>query len=234
MAIDKKILVSGFFITLLIFAMILFLNTSLNKQREENVVGQMDNLVKEYEDMQTVFLMSEFMGENASCVVLKSMISDLNKDLWELGRKIDTYRQAREEFVKDPFYIEQKKKFNRREVLYFTVLKRVNQVCISDQAILSYFYKNKDACPDCDAQSFVLSDIKKDLEEIDKAHEIAIFSFDTDLELPTVGLLVEFYNISAYPCITIEDEIYCGLKNKNEIINIFCGERNLSLCGNPV
>ena len=120
MVVDKKILWMGLLITSLIFITVLFSNFFVDDEREKIVLERMDKIVGDYEEMQSLLLMSEFFGEEATCDALSSMLYNMNKELWELGLKIDSYRQVTEEFMRDPFYLDQKKKFNRKEVLYFT------------------------------------------------------------------------------------------------------------------
>ncbi len=230
MAISGKILVVGFLITLLIFSFILFSNSLIGDKRESIVLSKMNNVVKEYEDLQTIFFMSDFLGENATCPSLQAALLGMNNGIWDLGRKIDDYREATEQFQQDPFYIDQKREFNRKEVLYFLMLKKMKKTCGVNQTIVSFFYKKKDECADCDAQSFVLVDIKKDFESMKKGDEIAIFSFDSDTNLTTVNLLTRYYGITSYPCTLIEDKPYCGLRNKDEIVASICNESRLSIC----
>jgi hypothetical protein len=230
MEIDWKIFAGGFVITLIIFVAILYSNTLMNTTREDTVVTRMKDVVQEYEDMQAVLWMSEFLGQESSCIALNSMISRMNQGLWDLGGKIDQYRQVTEEFATDPFYIDQKREFNRQEVLYFSTLKGLKDRCHINQTVLSYFYLKKEECPDCDAQSFVLLDIKKDLENMDKSDELAIFSFDANMDLATIELLTKYYNLTSYPCIVIEDKVYCGLYDKQALTEVLCNTTNLSIC----
>ena len=229
MAIDKKILWIGLLITTLIFITIMFLNFFVNNEREMAVIERMDKVVEDYEEMQSLLLMSDFFGEEATCDALSTMLSNMNKELWELGIKIDAYRQVTEEFMKDPFYLDQKRKFNRKEVLYFTMFKKMKEICDVDQTIVSYFYRKKDYCPDCDAQSFVLGDIKRDLNK-KKDYNLAIFSFDTDLGLSSISILVRYYNITSYPCTVIGDNPHCGLYNKESMVDLLCESNDLAIC----
>ncbi|MBL7055233.1 hypothetical protein ISS05_05750, partial [Candidatus Woesearchaeota archaeon] len=148
-----------------------------------------------------------------------------DKSLWETGRKIDQYRSTTEQFMKDPFYLEQKKKFNINEVMYFILLKQMKGVCEVDQTIVEFFYRKKEECADCDSQSFVLTDMKKELDQ-----EIAIFSFDVDLGMSSINVLTKYYNLSSYPCMVIEDTPYCGLYNKDSLIELLCKHNDFSLC----
>jgi len=226
----RTLFLTGLLITSILFITILFFNNLANNQREKAVLDRMNSVVGEYENMQTLIFMSEIFGQDSTCVGLQSTLSTMDKGLWDLGIKIDLYRQVTENFMHDPFYVEQKTEFNRKEVLYFAMLKKMKDMCAINQTIVSYFYKKKEECPDCDAQSFVLADIKRDLENINKENELAIFSFDTDLGLSSINLLARVYNVTSYPSIVVGNATYSGLHNKKETINILCREKKLSIC----
>jgi len=227
---NKRIFFTGFVITGLIFISIMFANSLMNDKREGAVMERMNQVVEEYEEMQNLLIMSEFFGEESTCVALENMLYNMNKGLWDLGKKIDSYREATQEFLKDPFYQEQKRQFNRKQSLYFSIMKRLEDKCEFNQTIVSYFYKKKEYCENCDAVSFVLSDIRNDLENIEKEDELLIFSFDADLDLPSINLLTRFYNITEYPSIVIGDNVYPGLFNKKQLKSVLCEEAELSIC----
>jgi hypothetical protein len=169
--------------------------------------------------------MASSFGSNATCIALRGSLAEMDKTIWDLGMKIDKYRKLTEEYMKDPFYIEQKTKFNRREVLYYLLLKDTKKMCGVDTPSLLFFYKKKEACPDCDAMSFVLTDLKLD------ADELSIFSFDSDLNSSSIETLSKIYNITSYPCVVIEEKSYCGFSDKADMIKNICSEKNFSLCG---
>jgi len=230
MAIDKKIWLVGLLITTLIFISILFSNSLMDYRREKGVVQRMDKVIEEYEEMQSLLLMSEYFGEETTCAALSSILSNMNKELWELGLKIDAYRQATTEFIKDPFYLEQKRNFNRKEVLYFIMFKRMKEMCKVDKTVVSFFYRKKDYCPDCDAQAFVLEDIRRNLEKEGEGQKLALFSFDVDIDLSSINILGKFYNVTSYPCIIIEDTPYCGLYGKDKLVKELCKSVDLAIC----
>ena len=149
----------------------------------------------------------------------------MDKTLWDTGIKIDKYREATERFITDPFYLDQKRKFNRNEIVYFLMLQNLKQWCEFNQTIILFFYKKKEDCSDCDAQSFVLTDLNKEIDS-----EIAIFSFDSNLELPSIRTLELFYNITSYPCLIIGENTYCELHNKDNLIGMLCDYKEISLC----
>lgn len=230
MALEKRVFLIALLITVIVFISILFSNSLLGNKREDVVIERMNKLIKDYEDMQALLILSEFFGDQAICIGLSSALSQMNEDLWELGIKIDQYREVTEGFVKDPFYVEQKVDFNRKEVLYLSMLKKMNKICTINQTVISYFYRKKELCQRCDDQSFVLSDIRRDLEKNGKTHELAIFSFDVDMELPTINLLIRFYNVSEYPCMVIDEDTMCGLFKKQQLLDIICSKHEISVC----
>ena len=225
MAVDKNILIAAGVITVLLFVVIFSSNLLLEKGRERVVLDKMENIVDDYKEMQAILLMVDVFGKNISCVALGENLAKMDKSLWETGRKIDQYRAATEQFMKDPFYLEQKKKFNMNEALYFSMLKQMKSLCEVNQTIVLFFYRKKEECPDCDAQSFVLTDLKKELGQ-----EIAVFSFDVDLATSPINVLTKFYNLSSYPCIVIEDIPYCGLCDKDGMIELLCEHKDFSVC----
>jgi len=225
MVTNKGIFITAAIITIMLFISIYSLNLFLNAQREQVVIDRMEQVLDEYQELQALSLMSDVFGKEMTCLSLKSRLSHMDKTLWDTGVKIDRYREVTEKFITDPFYLNQKRKFNRNEIIYFSMLQNMKQWCEFNQTTILYFYKKKEDCPDCDAQAFVLTDLNREIDS-----EIAIFSFDSDLELPSIKILELFYDIKSYPCIVVENNTYCGLHNKNEMIDILCGYKDISLC----
>jgi hypothetical protein len=225
MVTNKGIFIIAAVITIMLFVSIYSFNLFLNTQRERVVIEKMEDVLEEYQEIQALSLMSDVFGKEMTCLSLESRLTQMDKTLWDTGIKIDKYREVTERFITDPFYIDQKKKFNRNEIIYFSLLQNMKQWCTFNQTTILYFYKKKEECPGCDTQAFVLTDLNKEIDP-----EIAIFSFDSDLELPSINTLERFYNIDSYPCIVIENSTYCGLHNKNKMINLLCDHGDISLC----
>lgn len=225
MVTNKGIFIAAAIITVMLFISIYSFNMFLNTQRERVVIDKMEEVLDEYQELQVLSLMSDVFGKEMTCLSLESRLAHMDKTLWDAGVKIDRYREVTEKFVTDPFYIDQKRKFNRNEIIYLSMLKEMKDWCEFNQTIILFFYKKKEDCPDCDAQSFVLTNLNKEIGD-----EIAIFSFDSDLQLSSVKTLELFYNITSYPCLAIEDSVYCGLHNKNNLVDLLCEHKDISLC----
>lgn len=224
---NKNIFIIAAIVTLMLLVSIYSFNTFLNVQRERAIIDRMEQVLDEYQELQTLSLMSNVFGRDMTCISLENSLRHMDRTLWETGVKIDKYRQATEEFFEDPFYLQQKTRFNRNEVLYLSMLQEMKEWCTFNQTTVLFFYKKKEDCPNCDEQSFVLTDLNKEMDE-----ELAIFSFDSDLQLPSIQTLELFYNITQkrYPCTVIEEEVICGLQNRRQMKEALCDYGKVTDC----
>jgi hypothetical protein len=225
----KLILITALIITTGLFLMILYTGGLMDDERQTFINQETQKTYNSLNEMQVFLLMSEIYGDDMACIAFENKLRRLDDTVWNLGLKLDQYRVASEEFVKDPFYKEQKAVFNENEVFYMMLLQKLKLTCGYNQTIIMYFYTNGEDCAKCDDQSFVLTDINKDYDE-----ELSIFSYDVELNITTVGLLVQYYNVSEYPCIVIENRTHCGMQDKEFVLNEICASTgNRSGACNP-
>lgn len=226
MAIKDNLFLIAFLITAFLLVSVLFIGRILDESRAKKLDDQVRQLYKEFNDFQTFFLMEQTYGDDMACLAFESKLKEMDTSIWKIGQKIDQYRAATEQFRKDVYYTEQKTIFNENEVLYLLLLKSLKAKCGFKQEIILFFYRNSDDCKKCDDQSFVLTDINKDIDP-----EIAVFSFDMDLNITKTGLLSQFYKTKSLPCIVINETTYCGIRDKNFIVNKLCETQPLiSIC----
>lgn len=215
-------------ITALLLLALLFLSGILESKRQTVISDGSQQVSSGLLEMQTFLLMSELYGREMACLAFGEKLKELDTTIWILGQKIDQYKVASEEFRKNQYYVVQKRHFNENEVLYMILLQTLKRECGFHQAVIAFFYQNSRDCGKCDDQSFILSDINRDYDA-----EVAVFPFDTELNLSSVRLLSKYYNITQYPCVVIEDVPYCGIQDKEFILEKVCAaEPNLSFCSN--
>ena len=226
MRIPKTIFLVALVITLFLLSTMLLIGNIFSTQREETIRQQMESMQKSITEVQTFFLMSEVWGDEMACLAFREKILELDKTIWDVGQRIDQYRIASEEFFRDPYYFEQKRIFNENQLFYLTLLTKLKQECGYDQAIISFFYDYKDECPRCDDQSFILSDINREMGE-----DVSVFSFDMGLGIQGLELLYDYYGIDELPCVVIDDEPYCGLRQKGFLKEKICEHSpNITSC----
>jgi hypothetical protein len=230
--IKRLLLGLSFFVTFTIFLSIFIIGGILNNNREQYIDKEIQQMFNEFQDMQVFSLILESYGSEMACLAIEGKLKKMDYSIWSLGEKIDKYRSASEEFIKDSYYLEQKKIFNENQVYYYLLLNKMVDECNLSKEIMLFFYRNSEDCKKCDDQSFILSDINEDDNDLNQ--EIAIFSFDMDLNLTTLNLLESYYDLTpdGYPCVLVKEKIYCGIQDKNIIMDNLCNtnKRNLQIC----
>ena len=228
MEVKKSIFLKAFIVTLAIFLSVFSLNMYLNSEREKVVNERMNEVVAEFEEFQALNNLMEVFGENATCMTLTSRIRLLDTNIWKLGQKIEAYKQVTKNYWDDPYYQLQKQTFNRQEVIYLSILKEMKRRCGYNQTEILFFYRKSELCQKCDDQAYILDYFNQRIDP-----EIAIFSFDADLALPSVDVLQSVYNVTEYPCLVVDDSVHCGINDKAQTQKILCDASNntISICG---
>jgi len=222
----KTFILAGF-LTVLLFLSIYSLNLYLDAQRETKVATDMDVILEDIEDIEASYYLMEYLeSRNGSCDSLIGQLNYLESRLWKFDEKIRRYKEAQEEFTGEEFYLKEKRRLNRREIIQLSLLNRMKKACGYNNTVILYFYGNCKTVPNCGEQGFVLSYIN---ELIDP--EISILSFDGDRDVEVVKTLMKAYNVTNYPCVVVEGKTYCGLHDREAMTGILCeNSPDLSLC----
>jgi len=227
MEIKKGLFVKAFLITLALLISIYSLNLYLNSEREKYLDERMNSVVDDFEEFQALSNLMNVFGENATCLTLNSQLRLMDTKIWALGEKIENYHLISKDYMNDPYYHQLKEKFNRQEVIYLSDLKEMKRRCGLSQLEILYFYRRAEDCPACDDQAYVLNYFNQYIDP-----EVAVFSFDADLNSSSVGVLQGIYNITEYPCLVVGERVACGLQDKNALEIVLCTESNntISIC----
>jgi len=228
--VDVRTLVVAAVLTIIIFAVIYSTNIFLEGEREKTIKVKMDEILEDFEEIETVsYLMSLLSEKNdtQTCFVLKSELEYLESKLWSLDSRIKEYMQISREFTSDEFYRREKRKLNRREIIQLSLLEKMRKICGYNQTVILYFYGECEKNKKCEQQGFVLTYINNLIDP-----EIAIFSFDADLNISSVNALIKLYNVTDFPCVVIEGHTHCGLHDRDEMMDLLCRYSRLSICAN--
>lgn len=225
--IDTRTILLAALLTVFLFISIYALNMFLGERREDVVTEKMEEIIEEFEEVETSAYLMRFLQEkNDTCDILVSELNFLESRLWNLDIRIKEYREISRDFASDEFYIKEKKRLNRREIIHLSMLDELKKICDYQQTVILYFYGECEKNRLCEQQGLVLTYINQRIDP-----EIAIFSFDADLDLPSVNSLMKLYNITEYPCVVIEDHTHCGLHNSMELRELMCKyNKELSIC----
>ncbi len=226
---NVKIFLTAGILTILLFSVLKYTNNIMDENREEVVVSKMDDVLEDFEDIESSYYLMEHLKEhNASCDALIKQLNYLEQRLWKLDNKIKEYYEVVQDFGGEEFYLREKRRLNRRALIQFSMISKVRAQCVYNQTIILYFYGNCKQDKRCGQQGFVLSYIN---EQIDP--ELTIFSFDADRDVQAVKTLMDAYNVDKLPCLVIEGNTHCGLMDKTGLTTNLCEySPHLSICEN--
>ena len=219
-----KLVIASALITIFLMLSVIVLGSFLNNQRQSDLNKKFDRMYQDLGGMQTISLLSETYDNQMACLAFEEKLKELDTYIWKIGEDIDKYRSATEQFQKSEYYLVQKKIFNDNEVYYFLVMRNMLSKCNTTKQVVLFFYQNSEDCQKCDDQSFILTDLRKIDEKNSK--ELAIFSFDTDMNIPTISLLTKYYGVKTLPCLVINEKAYCGIQDRDFIAEKLCEQTN--------
>ncbi|MDD5023303.1 MAG: hypothetical protein PHU63_03990, partial [Candidatus ainarchaeum sp.] len=128
---------------------------------------------------------------------------------WKIGNELEYLEK-----VKGVYDYELKKEYFILETKSYLLSEKINLVCKTDKVNILYFYSQD--CEDCEKQGNVLDSLSPEFPE----GKIAIYSFDGELGSTIVEGLKKKYSIYNYPSIVIDEKVFRGYKEKDELLNI--------------
>ncbi len=203
--ITKKYYFMTFVITTLIFAVAFLLGFFVNSL---NYSGTLNELSDMKTDLLRYDLQYRLLGEYP-CEYLEDN-SQLGGEYEEIRFRIA--RLESELGKEDERVLTLKTYYSLLEINDFLYYSDLNRKCGTDYDLILYFYSNdKEKCPSCEKQGFILDFIYEENENI------RIYSFDYDLGLTEVEILKEKYKVTGVPSIVVNGKLLNGF---NEIESI--------------
>lgn len=136
----------------------------------------------------------------------------LSTRLDDLSTKL-TYLEA--QYSKnDPTILALKKPYVLLEIQHYLLLKRTVEECNLNYSFILFFYSNSpELIGTSEKQGFVLGYMQKKFT----SDRIKVYSFDSDSEIDIIQTLKENYHIEAIPSIVIDNKVYAGFHDTEEI-----------------
>lgn len=200
----KKYLIA-FLITVIIFATAILLSNYLNNRRMDSVRTIEDKISTDIMSSETQY---SLLSESSCKDISKSTLSD---ELNSLGQKL-TFEEGSLS-ADNPALIQLKTYYSLLQIKDYILVTKIAQKCNRNSVTILYFYKK--GCSDCDEQGYVLTYLREEYPDL------RVYSFDTDLSIPTVGTLASMFNVNnSLPAIVINEKTYTGLQDKDQIIKV--------------
>jgi len=203
-------------ITLGIFLLGLFLGLVIENYRLEYIEKE-DKLQKlDYNSLQVLYVYIDQLSQEKECSTIPK-IYDLSLEHLEESRiRLEEYTQ--EARINQEDFEILRREYVQAQLRYWLLAQKINSRCDLDIVSILYFFSTEKDCPDCDEQAFILTYLKNLFGE-----NLLIFAIDSNYETePLIPLLKRSYNITTYPTLVIDDEIYEGFTVKDYLFSELC------------
>jgi len=185
----------AFILTLFIFLIGIYFGSYMSDIKINKINSFERDLARNYllYDVQ-----NELLGSDPCSFVNSTFIS---YDIFSVGNRLEALEGERGK--NDEEVISLKKYYTLLEIREYLFYKKVNKECNSDFILNLFFYSNDpEKCPKCQDQGLVLNYAR----QIDNT--LRTYSFDVDLDMPTVNHLMTYYGVIEIPATVVMDTTY--------------------------
>lgn len=211
----NKYLIAGI-ATFLLFGLGLALGVLLSGQRIDYSSEQIQQQQLELDSLQMQYQFINSLDFKNNCAAITKTFEVNVKSLINLGNKIEKY-SSDVNFDADEFN-SLKREYTLAQLRYWFLTKKAKEACGTDVVSVIYFYSNEADCFSCSTQSRILTHLKGIFE-----NKLLIFSFDGSFENePMIPIMEESYNITSYPSLVIDDDVFQGLSTEQDLLKELC------------
>lgn len=205
-----------------IMAGIFYIGTVLSDQKVASIQGDLQRFAVE-QDAQEMSrrIARELPGDN--CRALTIAVEQTADAVQDLQDTVATYEKARK--LSNEQFTVVKKRYTNLLLERWLTTNAVEDACGRSTVSILYFYEDPERCPACEDQGIVLTDV---LQERD---DFISFPLDTGLDMQPVNMLLEAYNVSTYPTLVVEGDVYRGLQDRDDVDRIVESHLNATEAG---
>ncbi len=214
-AAERRVSIRNILAALVITAVVFGLGLSVGSSITTSKVNDILDLEQEARLQLESLELEEKLLEGTPCTspsLLSSKLNDLGVKLIFLEGQYDKG---------DKRITDLKKPYTILQVRHYLQLKEMTEMCGKGYTMVLFFYSNQpEFIGVSEEQGFVLDYLQKKYS----TDKIKVYSFDTDLELDLINTLKEVYGITTIPSMVINDKVYVGFHDKEELEQIIESE----------
>jgi len=207
---DAGMIITAFVLSAIIFGAGVFVGYVTNREKLSALETNIGDIVNDVENFQLQFLFFDVLGENATCPLLGSTLSSINKKSYEIGSRLES---GVSDLSGDTNYVSTKLEYSRLLVSYWLLAEKLKKTCETKISTVIYFY-SKD-CSSCSDQAFVLNYMKNNY-----GSRLLVFALDADIGEPSVDTLKSYYKIITYPSLIINGVKHEGFVPQDELLSV--------------
>ena len=190
----------SFIVTVSIFAGAFLLSEYLSDKKNENIKSIEQRISLDILSSETQF---DLLKE-VSCNDISNSI--LSGEIGALGDKLTRLENDRGTLDSETLYLKQY--YSLLQIKDYLLNKRLAETCGTKTVFIIYLYQNKDTCPLCENQGYVLTEIRKSYPNL------RVYSFDTTRNITAIDTLLSVYKVkSERPAIIIQGKPHYGFQS---------------------
>lgn len=194
----------SFIITVSIFGGAFLLSDYLSNKKSENIKSIEQRIALDILSSETQF---DLLREVQCNDVDNSILSG---ELGTLGDKLTRLESERGLADSETLYLKQY--YSLLQIKDYLLSKRLSETCGKKTVFLIYLYGNKENCPTCENQGYVLTEVRKNYPDL------RVYSFDAELDLSAIKTLLSVYKVeSTLPALVLQGKSYYGFKSLEEL-----------------
>ncbi|MFT4250486.1 MAG: hypothetical protein ACMXYD_03940 [Candidatus Woesearchaeota archaeon] len=213
----KRRYVAAFLITGLIFLLGFFAGLVIESQRTTYLAETYNQQRVEYSSMQLQHQLIEQIAQDGDCAALRTTFEQNINNLESARVRLETFQE--DATLKQEDFLVLSREYTHAQIRYYLLAQKTQELCGEEAATILYFYTETSDCPRCEDQAFVLTYLKRVLQQ-----DLLIFSFNERLATtePTIQLLMNRHNVTEYPTIVVNEEPLAGFVSRNELEQTLC------------
>ena len=211
-SLDTKLLVSALIISAILFGSGVLVGYGINREKLGSIEQNLGDVVQDVQNFQLQFLLLDVLGENATCPLLGATLGEINEKSYKIGSELESY-SSESEITDYNEYMDLKREYSRLLVGYWLLAGKLKRSCRLGATTIVYFYSKE--CDRCDDQAFVLTYLKNKLSD-----RLLVFALDAELGEPSIKTIRDYYNITAYPSLVVDEKLYAGFHTRNALEKI--------------
>jgi hypothetical protein len=216
---QKRRYLFAFIITAAIFFIGFFFGFLMDIKRAD-YFNDMNNIQKL--NIRSLELQQQLLKDNAfndQCNAFRFMFDKAIIELENNRDRLENYNEQSN--VKQADFELLFREYTISQINFLSIAKTLKTSCANSSGFVTvlYFYSDQTTCPSCENQAVVLNYYKMHLKQ-----NILIFAINEKLDKtePLIELLKNVYNITQYPTLVVENDVYPGYIDKTQMNKILC------------
>lgn len=207
---DTKLYLVALVATIVIFSIGIYVGLVISKEKVSYLESSLRESEQDFERYQTIIMLQDNLPER-SCDILSYRSQQLVPKISELGAKLENYDRTKK-FEHPEKFEDLREDYTLLYIRYWLQMKKMREECDTNITTMLYLFDAKN-CSSCEPQGKILDYWKKQYEK-----SLLIFPLAVDLELDSVKMIQNAYNINELPAMIInENQTYEGFKTQQEI-----------------